>query len=139
MTFQQLLWIHAGGLSIFLGVSTLTLRRIQRYSFSTSFAIGYAVFIAIAALLYFPGPKDAQAELYWLIPGILTIPASLLLFIMKPGSAMGVAIVLSILGTIQYWGIGLLIDWLMTKRMKAANKGLVGTGDPQTVHQPPQP
>lgn len=139
MTFQQSLCMHAGGLAILLAVFTITLRRFQRYSVSTSFAIGYTVFIAIAALLYFPGPKDALAELYWLIPGILTMPASLLLFIMKPGSALGTAILIFILGTIQYWGIGLLIDWLMAKRQKAANKRLLRTGDPRPARQSAEP
>ena len=37
--------------------------------------------------------------------------------------------------------LSLLLAGFIVKMMnkKAANKGLVGTGDPQTVHQPPQP
>lgn len=139
MTFQQLLWIHAGGLAILLGVFTVALRGLSLRHFSTSFAAGYVAFIAMAALLFFASPKDAQAELYWLIPAIVTLPASLLLFIVKPCSAIGVAIALFILGTIQYWGIGLLIDWLVTKRIKTANKGLEATGDPLRGSPAPQP
>ena len=116
MTFQQLLWMHVGGFVILLAAVTTMLRCLCRSPFASSFGVAYFLFIIIAACLYFPGSKDAQSELYWLIPSMLTIPASLLLLVARPGSALGAAILLAILGTLQYWGIGLLIDWLLQKR-----------------------
>ena len=117
MTFEQLFWIHAAGLVLLLIISTLILRLLHQKRFSVSFCSAYLAFILIASCFYFPGEKDAQAELYWLIPGTLTIPVSLLLLpIGRLVGTEGMAILLAVFGTIQYWGIGLLIDRVIEKK-----------------------
>jgi hypothetical protein len=117
----QFFCIHATGLVLLLVISVLTLRHFHQKRFSTAFGGAYLAFILIVSCLYFSREKDAQAELYWIIPATLTFPVSLLLLVIRPGSigAEGVALLLTVFGTIQYWGIGLLIDRIIEEKKKA--------------------
>lgn len=118
LTSSQFMFSCIVGLAMLILLAMWRLRYRVARPFAWSFALGHFAFIVVLALLYFLGTRDGQSRLYWIFPSVIDLPVSLILLLLRPralGDA-GVAVVLAILGTIQYFLIGLLVDVLIAKR-----------------------
>jgi len=112
---NTLIGVCGGILAVCLLIPSLIIPRRKSGSFCLSFIAGYLIFMVIMSLWYFPGEKDAQEELFWLGPGLLTLPSSLLIMVL-PAFSMGNKLVyLVVLGVGQYGLIGLLIDLIINR------------------------
>jgi len=101
-------------LGLIVSVS-LVLRLYGIKRFSLSFVLGHLVYFIVLAFVYFGRTQDAQAELFWLIPGILDLPISLLVLLLTPSDVIPRVILLAILGSLQYTAIGWAIDVRIAK------------------------
>lgn len=61
-------------------------------------------------IIYFFDEKDAQHQLFWLVPAVIDLPSSLLVSLLPTTDIIVVVLILAILGTLQYAIIGWLID-----------------------------
>jgi hypothetical protein len=96
----------------------LLLFRFSRKKFSLAFALSHIIFILIMAAIYFPGEKDAQHQLFWILPSIFDLPISLIYPLVAFGNMIMLAAAFATLGTIQYAIIGWVIDLIMSKNRK---------------------
>jgi len=97
---------------------SVIMREIRLKKFSYSFLIAHIIFIIFMSYVYFTGRKDAQHQLFWIIPGLVDLPISILAFFLALGDMKILAILLATLGSFQYFLIGLLIDFLLSKNRK---------------------
>jgi len=118
MSFWQTVTIAGVGLAILLYVTHLLLARFNKKSLSLSFALSHIIFIAVCSAIYFPGEKDAQHQLFWLLPAIFDLPISFIYPILSMGNMVNLALVFAILGTVQYAIIGWGIDVLLAKNKR---------------------
>ena len=123
MTFGNLIAIHGVILAASVIACSLLIPRLKSGSFCLSFIVGYVVFMVVMAMWYFPAEKDAQAELFWVGPGVLTLPASFLIMFLPAFSKGDKLFYLIVLGVVQYGLIGFIVDLIVNrvKRVTANN------------------
>ena len=104
-----------------LFVTTVAFRLLGVKWFSRSFPAAHLLFIAIAACRYFSTPRvDSLDGAWWILPAAFDLPISLVLA-RFPGLIVPewrFATSLAILGTLQYYMIGLCLDWFVASRRK---------------------
>ena len=103
------------GLVLIIAIVAFLFFRFNQKKFSLIFALSHIIFILIMSAIYFPGEKDAQHQLFWIIPAIFDLPISLL-YPLIPGNIIILAFTFATLGTIQYAIIGWIIDLIMSKK-----------------------
>lgn len=105
----------------FLGLAALIymVRKAGAKRFFTAFGIGHFLFIIIMACIYVSGSIDAQHQLFWILPGTVDLPISLLVDILAPYSMALYIFLLATLGSVQYAVIGWFIDYKLSKDRKA--------------------
>lgn len=118
MSFTSAVVIAGFGLVLLISITYFLISRIIKKSFSISFAIAHFIFILLLSAIYFPGEKDAQHQLFWIIPAILNIPISFIYPILSMGNMITLAVTFAVLGTVQYGIIGWLIDLLLSKNKR---------------------
>lgn len=118
MSFWPLVIIAGIGLALLILIAHLIIGRYSQRRFWKSFAISHFLFVIVLSLIYFPGEKDAQHQLFWLIPTIIDLPSSFLFPILAMGNMTVLALAFATLGTLQYAIIGWLIDLVLTKPKK---------------------
>lgn len=79
--------------------------------YSAFFGTGHLLYIGIMSYIYFTGEKDAQHQLFWIVPGIIDLPISLLILILASGDMIILSILHATLGSFQYAAIGWCIDY----------------------------
>jgi hypothetical protein len=124
MTAGMLFAACAIGLAALIIVVSLVLIRFNVKRLAVSCPAAWALFIIALAGLYFPGPKDAQAELFWMFPFSLAFPMSLLVLPLRSGGgATEFAVLLALIGSVQYWVIGWAADALVAASKRGQKKG----------------
>jgi len=118
MSFWPLVIIAGIGLALLILIAHLIIGRYSQRRFWKSFTISHFLFVIVLSVIYFPGEKDAQHQLFWLIPTILDLPSSFLFPILAMGNMTVLALAFATLGTLQYAIIGWLIDFVLTKSKK---------------------
>jgi tetratricopeptide (TPR) repeat protein len=105
----------------FLGLAALSyiVRKVGIKRYSISLGLGHLLFIVIMACIYVSGTKDAQHQLFWILPGTVDLPISLLVNILTPRSMTMFVLLLAILGSMQYAAIGWIIDFKLSKDRKS--------------------
>jgi uncharacterized membrane protein YhaH (DUF805 family) len=121
---------------LIIGVS-LVFRRFNVKQLSMSFPAAWAIFIIALAGFYYSGPKDAQAEMFWLFPFALALPMSLLVMSLRSGGgATEFAVLLALIGSVQYGLIGWAADALVAA-LKRRRKGNANqTSEVTSEHAP---
>lgn len=115
-----LLVIMAGvGLALLILPTHLLIGRYTKKRFWKSFGIAHCLFISMITAIYIFSKKDAQHQLFWLIPAAIDLPVSLLFFFLPLESIIGVFFAFLTLGTLQYAIIGGLIDLILTRFRKS--------------------
>lgn len=135
MTAGAFFTMGATGLAVLMVLVSLMLRGINVKRLSVSLPAAWALFMIALAVLYFPGPKDAQAELFWVFPFALALPMSLLVLPLRSGrGATEFAVLLALIGSVQYWLIGWAADALMAalkrRQKRNANQASDATSEP---------
>ena len=120
MSFLSTIVIAVIGLALLIVITHLIIGRYTKRRFWKSFAIAHVIFMLIASLLYFPGEKDAQHQLFWLTPAALDFPFSLLMFVFTTNDLIISILILAMLGTLQYAIIGWLVDLALFKLNKSS-------------------
>ena len=102
-----MLALFAMGWAVCLTVVSLVLRGFGVKRLAIFFPMAWVVFIVALAALYFPSPKDAQSELIWVFPFVLALPLSFLtVYVRVSGTALEFALLIGLLGSLQYFLIG---------------------------------
>jgi hypothetical protein len=70
------------------------------------------------SVIYFAGEKDAQHQLFWILPAMFDLPVSFFYPILAFGNMIVLAIVFATLGTVQYALFGWCIDLIISKNRK---------------------
>lgn len=127
MSFESAVLLAGLGLVLLTLIVTFVLFRLNQKKFSLTFAISHLIFVVIMSAIYFPGEKDAQHQLFWLIPGVYDLPISLTYFYLGVGSMAHLAIAFATVGTFQYLIIGWTIDLIRSKNRKELlpSKGMI--------------
>ncbi|MDN5566155.1 MAG: hypothetical protein L0G25_05075 [Psychrobacter sp.] len=120
MSYWLSVTIAGIGLALLILVTHLITGRYFQRRFWKSFAIAHILFIIIASLIYFVGEKDAQHQLFWLIPAVIDLPSSLLVSLLPTRDIIIAVLTLAIVGTLQYAIIGWLIDLAVAKFNKSS-------------------
>lgn len=118
MSFWPLVIIAGIGLAILILIAHLIMGRYFQRRFWKSFTISHFLFVLILSVIYFPGEKDAQHQLFWLIPTVLDLPSSFLFPVLAMGNMIVLALAFATIGTLQYAIIGWVIDIALTKQKK---------------------
>lgn len=118
MSFESAIVSATLGLITLIAVVTYLLFRFNQKKYSLSLAISHLIFIIIMSAIYFPGEKDAQHQLFWILPGLLDLPISLIYPLLSFGNMIVLAIVFATLGTVQYALIGWVVDLIISKNRK---------------------
>ncbi len=118
MSFESAIAIAALGLIAIIAIVTYLLSRFNRKKYSLSLAISHLIFIIIMSAIYFPGEKDAQHQLFWILPAIFDLPVSFIYPLLAFGNMIVLAIIFATLGTVQYALIGWCIDLIISKNKK---------------------
>lgn len=118
MNFGTAIIVTGLGLAVVISIVYQLLSRAHKKSFSLSFAISHLVIIAVLSAIYFPGEKDAQHQLFWILPGFFDLPISYIYPLLAMGNMVNLALSFAILGTTQYAIIGWVIDILRSKNKK---------------------
>ena len=114
-----LLFIMAGvGLALLILPTHLLIGRYTRKRFWKSFGIAHGLFISMITVIYIFSKKDAQHQLFWLIPAAVDLPVSLLFFFLPLECITAVFFAFLTLGTLQYAIIGSLLDSILTRFRK---------------------
>jgi hypothetical protein len=99
--------------------TSVTFRLLGVKWFSRSFPAAHLLFIAVAACGYFSAPRvDSLDGAWWLVPAAFDLPISLVL-VRFPGLIVPewrFASSLAVLGTLQYYVIGLCLDVFIVSR-----------------------
>lgn len=105
----------------FLGLAALIymVRKSGLKRYFIAFGIGHLLFIIIMACIYISGSTDAQHQLFWILPGTVDLPVSLLVDILAPNSTALYIFLLATLGSLQYGAIGWFIDYKLSKNREA--------------------
>jgi hypothetical protein len=118
MSFEAAMLSAGVGLAVLIAIVTYVLRRFNKQKFSLAFAIAHFIFILIMSAIYFPGEKDAQHQLFWILPAMFDLPLSFIYPLLAFGNMVVLAIVFATLGTVQYALIGWCIDLIISKNRK---------------------
>lgn len=127
MSFGSAIVSTGLGLVTIIAIVTYLLFRFNQKKLSLSFALSHLIFIIIMSAIYFPGEKDAQHQLFWILPAMFDLPISFVYPLLSFGNMIILAIAFATLGTIQYAIIGWGIDLIISKNKKELlpTKGIV--------------
>jgi hypothetical protein len=118
MSFWPLVITAGICLAVLILISHLIIGRHSQRRFWKSFTVSHFLFVLVLSAIYFPGEKDAQHQLFWLIPTVLDLPFSFLFPVLAMGNMIVLALAFVTLGTLQYTVIGWAIDLALTKQKK---------------------
>lgn len=118
MSFWPLVITAGIGLVITIFISHLIIGRFSQRRFWKSFSVSHLLFVIVLSSIYFPGVKDAQHQLFWLIPTIIDLPSSYFFPVLAMGNMTVLALAFATIGTIQYAIIGWSIDFILSKQKK---------------------
>ena len=118
MSFWLLVIIAGIGLALLILIAHLSIGRYSQRRYWKSFTIAHFIFVLVLSAIYFPGEKDAQHQLFWIIPIILDLPFSYFFPVLAMGNMIVLVFATATLGTLQYTIIGWIIDIVLTKQKK---------------------
>lgn len=118
MSFLTAIIITGVGLVVLTSIVSVILFRFKKKRFSYSFALSHLIFVAILSAIYFPSEKDAQHQLFWILPAFYDLPISLVYPLLALGNMIFLSIIFATLGTVQYAIIGWGIDLFFSKNKK---------------------
>lgn len=118
MSYSSLVVIAGIGLAFLILSTHFIIGGYSQRRFWKSFTIAHLLFIPVVTVIYIFSEKDAQHQLYWLIPATIDLPISLLFLVLPLDSITAVFLAFLTLGTLQYAIIGWLIDLALTKPRK---------------------
>ncbi len=119
MTILPALLLTFLGLSALIYVAVISLRKYGIKKYSISFGIGHFLFIIVMSVIYYFGSRDAQYQLFWILPGLVDLPTSILAQILTTHSMGMFVFLLATLGSLQYAAIGWCIDYKFSKDRKS--------------------
>ena len=118
MSYWSLVIMAGVGLALLILPTHLIISRYTKKRFWKSFGIAHLLFIPVVTVIYIFSEKDAQHQLFWLIPAAIDLPTSLLFPLLPLNSITAIFLAFLTLGTLQYVIIGWLIDLALTKSKK---------------------
>jgi tetratricopeptide (TPR) repeat protein len=119
MTIIPALLITFLGLAVLIFTTVISFRKYGIKKYWVSFGIGHLLFIVIMSCIYYFGINDAQHQLFWILPSIVDLPASILAEILSPSSMALFVVLLATLGSLQYAAIGWCIDYKFSRDRKS--------------------
>lgn len=101
-------------------VLSAVLNKLGTRRFRISFVLSHSLLILIVAILVFLSRDDGQAGFYWLFPIYIDMPISILIILLRkifpelirPNSIIPPFIVFVVLGGLQYYFLGWILDFL---------------------------
>jgi tetratricopeptide (TPR) repeat protein len=119
MTIIRALLITFFGLAALIYISIISFRRYGIKKYWASFGLGHFLFIIVMSCIYYFGSRDAQYQLFWILPGLVDLPVSILAQILTPHSMAMFVFLLATLGSLQYAAIGWCVDYKFSKDRKS--------------------